>query len=144
MGGEELVHSVDELRVLVAGSSEAARAGRTKAEIVGRVLGFHELSVREVMLPRTELQALSTSASLDEVLHLAATSGHSRFPVYEDDLDHVVGVLYIKDLFVVLERGTPARLNCAASCDRHTWCLIACRWIPCFCSFSGSGGAWRL
>ena len=62
VGGDELVHSVDELRVLVAGS-EAGVLDETEAEIVGRVLGFHELSVREVMLPRTELQALSTSAS---------------------------------------------------------------------------------
>jgi CBS domain containing-hemolysin-like protein len=111
VGGEELVHSVDELRVLVAGSSEAGVLDETEAEIVGRVLGFHELSVREVMVPRTELQAIPVTANLDEVLHLAATSGHSRFPVYEGDLDHVVGVLYLKDLFAILEHGTPAHFN---------------------------------
>jgi putative hemolysin len=110
-GAEEMVHSVDELRVLVAGSSEAGVLDETEAEIVGRVLGFHELSVREVMVPRTELQAIPVTATLDEVLHLAATSGHSRFPVYEGDLDHVVGVLYLKDLFPVLEHGTPARFD---------------------------------
>ncbi|HLH25841.1 MAG TPA: hemolysin family protein [Chloroflexota bacterium] len=111
VGGEELVHSVDELRVLVAGSSEAGVLDETEAEIVGRVLGFHELSVREVMIPRTELQAIPVTASLAEVMHLAATSGHSRFPVYEGDLDHVVGVLYLKDLFPVLEHGIPARFD---------------------------------
>jgi CBS domain containing-hemolysin-like protein len=111
VGGEELVHSVDELRVLVAGSSEAGVLDETEAEIVSRVLGFHELAVREVMVPRTELQAMPVTASLDEVMHLAATSGHSRFPVYEGDLDHVVGVLYLKDLFAVLERGRPASFD---------------------------------
>ncbi len=111
VGGEELVHSVDELRVLVAGSSEAGVLDETEAEIVGRVLGFHELAVREVMVPRTELQAIPVTASLDEVLHLAATSGHSRFPVFEGDLDHVVGVLYLKDLFTVLEHRAPGRFD---------------------------------
>jgi putative hemolysin len=111
VGGEELVHSVDELRVLVAGSSEAGVLDETEAEIVGRVLGFHELSVREVMIPRTELQAIPVTATLDTVMHLAATSGHSRFPVYDGDLDHVVGVLYLKDLFPVLEHGVPARFD---------------------------------
>jgi CBS domain containing-hemolysin-like protein len=101
------VHSVEELRLLVAGSHEAGMLDETEAEIVTRVLGFHELAVREVMVPRTELQALPVTATLDDLIRLTATSGHSRFPVYEGDLDHVLGVLHLKDLFAVLEKGTP-------------------------------------
>jgi putative hemolysin len=110
-GGEELVHSVEELRLLVAGSHEAGVLDETEAEIVTRVLGFHELAVREVMVPRTELQALPVTATLDDVIRLTAMSGHSRFPVYEGDLDHVLGVLHLKDLFAVLEKGTPERFE---------------------------------
>jgi putative hemolysin len=106
--GEEAVHSPDELRLLVAGSQEAGVLDETEAEIVTRVLGFHELAVREVMVPRTELQALPVTATLGEVMRLAITSGHSRFPVYEGDLDHVLGVLHLKDLFKLLKQGRPA------------------------------------
>jgi putative hemolysin len=106
--GEELVHTAEEIRLLVAGSHEAGMLDETEAEIVTRVLGFHELAVREVMLPRTELQALPVTAARDEVMHLAATSGHSRFPVYEGDLDHVLGVLHLKDLLAALEPSQPA------------------------------------
>ncbi len=109
--GVELVHTAEELRMLVAGSSEAGVLDETEAEIVTRVLGFHELAVREVMIPRTELQALTVTATLPELMRLAATSGHSRFPVYEGDLDHVIGVLHLKDLFPVLEQGTPASFD---------------------------------
>jgi CBS domain containing-hemolysin-like protein len=106
VGGEELVHTPEELRLLVVGSREAGQLDETEAEIVGRVLGFAELAVREVMIPRTEVQALPVTATLPEVMHLAATSGHSRFPVYEGDLDHIVGVLHLKDLFGLLEHAT--------------------------------------
>jgi putative hemolysin len=105
-GGEELVHSVEELRLLVLGSHEAGVLDETEAEIVTRVLGFHELAVREVMVPRTELETLPATATLDEVMELAASSEHSRFPVYDGDLDHVVGVLHLKDLFALLEEAT--------------------------------------
>ena len=110
-GEQEMIHSVEELRLLVAGSSEAGVLDETEAEIVTRVLGFHELAVREVMIPRTELQALPVTATLPEVMRVAATSGHSRFPVYDGDLDHVVGVLHLKDLFAVLEQGAPAQFD---------------------------------
>ncbi|HLI28304.1 MAG TPA: hemolysin family protein [Chloroflexota bacterium] len=105
--GEELVHSADELRLLVIGSREAGVLDETEAEIVSRVLGFAELTVREVMVPRTEIQALPATATWREVLHLAATSGHSRFPVYDGDLDQLVGVLHVKDLFKLLEQCNP-------------------------------------
>ena len=106
--GEELVHTVEELKGLVLGSSEAGVLDETEAEIMTRTLGFAELAAREVMVPRTELQAVPITATLPEVIHLAATSNHSRFPVYEGDLDHIAGVLHLKDLFAVLEQGPPA------------------------------------
>lgn len=105
--GDELVHSPDELRMLVLGSREAGVLDETEAEIVSRVLGFAELSVREVMVPRTELQALPVTATWEQVVHLAATNGHSRFPVYDGDLDQLVGVLHLKDLFKRLEQPNP-------------------------------------
>lgn len=109
--GEELVHSVEELRLLVIGSREAGVLDETEAEIVGRVLGFAEVTVREVMVPRTEMQALPVTATLGEILDLAEVSGHSRFPVFDGSLDQIVGVLHLKDLIAVLKRGEPAPFN---------------------------------
>ncbi|HZU05450.1 MAG TPA: hemolysin family protein [Chloroflexota bacterium] len=109
--GEALVHSAEELRLLVVGSREAGVLDETEADIVTRVLGFAELAVREVMVPRTEIQALPVTATLEEAIHRAATSGYSRFPVYEGDLDHIVGILYVKDLFAVLEQGAARQFD---------------------------------
>ena len=59
---------------------------------------MRETTVREVMTPRVDLIALRSPAQVDDVLQAVRESGHSRFPLYEDDLDHLIGVLFVKDL----------------------------------------------
>jgi CBS domain containing-hemolysin-like protein len=56
-------------------------------------------TAREVMTPRVDVIALAVPVSLDDVARAVRRSGHSHFPVYEDDLDHLLGVLFVKDLF---------------------------------------------
>jgi putative hemolysin len=62
------------------------------------VIAFRDTSVREIMVPRTQLFSLTTDMSFKEVLSQVTQHGYTRWPVYTEDIDHVVGVFYIKDL----------------------------------------------
>ena len=73
------------------------------AEMIRNVLEFKDLTAREVMVPRRRISAIEASTSLERVLALVAADGHSRYPVYRETLDNVVGLLYAKDLFAVVQ-----------------------------------------
>ena len=68
-------------------------------EMISNVFDFRESKVDEVMTPRTEISAISNTESLEKVLHTFIDSGHSKLPVYEKDLDNIIGVVYLYDLF---------------------------------------------
>jgi CBS domain containing-hemolysin-like protein len=69
------------------------------------VLDMSNQTVRELMTPRTDLAALSTEASVGDVMKVITESGFSRIPVYEDSIDSIVGVVYAKDLLAYLQTG---------------------------------------
>ena len=68
-------------------------------EMISNVFDFRESSVYEAMTPRTEISAISNTDSLEKVLHTFIDSGHSKLPVYEKDLDNIIGVVYLYELF---------------------------------------------
>ena len=74
-------------------------------EMIYSVLQFGETLVREVMIPRPDMVAVPAGSNLHESLRIFIESGHSRAPVFEDDLDDVKGMLYAKDLLPVWHRG---------------------------------------
>jgi putative hemolysin len=67
---------------------------------------MRDMSVREVMTPRVDVVALAEPVSVDDVARAVKESGHSRFPVYTGDLDHLTGVLFVKDLFRMTDPPT--------------------------------------
>ncbi|MCB1009250.1 MAG: HlyC/CorC family transporter, partial [Acidobacteria bacterium] len=94
----EISHSEEELRLLLA-SRHAARLSDSKRDLLDNVFELFERVARQVMLPRSDVVYLSTQQSLAENLELARKSGHTRFPLCDGDLDSIVGVVHIKDLF---------------------------------------------
>lgn len=104
--GHELVHSVDELRILIRSSAESGMFERGENNIVEAVFEMGETRARQLMVPRTEIVAFQADAALDAVVDQAAESNLTKFPIFEDDLDQVVGVLHTKDLLRTLRRGT--------------------------------------
>ncbi len=76
-----------------------------KRDMIRGIVELSETVVKEVMVPRIDTVFLSADAAHDELLERIAESGHSRFPVYKDTIDNVVGVLYVKDLLRHLARG---------------------------------------
>ena len=69
-----------------------------KEDMIHGVEGLAETSVKEVMVPRIDVDFISSDTPTDELLSKVIASGHSRFPVYTDSIDNVIGVLYVKDL----------------------------------------------
>ena len=93
--------------VIEQGEEEGAIA-EDHAQMLRSVLEFKNTVAREIMVPRTQVVALELETSIDEVLASIMESGHSRYPVYRGQIDHVEGVLYAKDLFQVLRSTSDA------------------------------------
>jgi CBS domain containing-hemolysin-like protein len=85
--------------------SEGERTGaiaNEPAEMIRKVLDFKDLTAREVMVPRRHILGIDASMPLQDVVALVATEKHSRYPVFRDNLDNVIGLLSVKDLFAVV------------------------------------------
>ena len=92
-------------RLFTSASSDKVSRSSNAIDEQEMILGVRELAsttVKEVMVPRIDVEFVSLDAPIDESLETIIKSGHSRFPVYKDTIDNVVGMLYIKDLLVKL------------------------------------------
>ncbi len=96
--GHELVHSVEELKMIVTASAEEGVVEDEEREMLYAVFDFGELLVRQVMIPRTEILGFEADMNLDESIDVATHSTFTKFPVYDDNLDNILGVVHIKDL----------------------------------------------
>jgi len=101
---EEAPHSAEELRLLVERAEQGGVLGATDAEILGGVFEFSEKNAREVMTPRTGIVAIPIDASLDEAIQTVEDAGFSRYPVYRETVDDIVGMVHSKDLLKVLRK----------------------------------------
>lgn len=102
---EHLVHSPEELRMLFEASEEAGVLGEHEELMLSRVLEFSGLAAHQVMVPRTEVVAISADADLRQALATVAAHGHTRYPVVRGGLDNVMGLLHSKDLLRVIHEG---------------------------------------
>jgi CBS domain containing-hemolysin-like protein len=103
LGSEEGVHSPEELRMLVEQSQESGALDTADANMLEGVFEFSEKNARKVMTPRTEIDAIPHDATLADVLAIVEESGRSRYPVYEDTLDNIIGLVLTRDLIPVLQ-----------------------------------------
>jgi len=94
----EFAHDEEELRLLLS-SSNGAQLSTQKKELLDNIFELSHRMARQIMIPRQDVIYLSTTRSLTENLRIARRSGHTRFPLCEGDLDHVIGLIHIKDIF---------------------------------------------
>ncbi len=94
-----------ELRMLIGMSAEAGSVAEEEAELLDRVFHFGDRRTHEVMVPRTEAVFLARNATVREFYEVFGRDPHSRFPIYDGDPDHVVGVVGIKDVLRAIARG---------------------------------------
>lgn len=100
----EIAHSEEEIKMLVRASSEAGILEREEQYMVQRALAFSDLRGDQVMVPRTEIVALPLQLPKTELLAQVSDSGFTRYPVYRDTLDDIVGILNVKDLLPAIEQ----------------------------------------
>jgi CBS domain containing-hemolysin-like protein len=101
--GHQLVHSVEELRMLVSASAESGVVQEDESEMLQAVFDFRSLLVRQVMVPRTEMVAVEANTPLEDIIGLVSESTYTKFPVYENDLDHIIGIVHVKELLNLMQ-----------------------------------------
>jgi CBS domain containing-hemolysin-like protein len=97
-GGHAMVHSEEELKMLVTASQEAGVLEEGEEQMLHRVFAFADLTAGQVMVPRTELVAVAAETAGDALVDQIARGRHARLPVYRTNLDDVVGMLHVTDL----------------------------------------------
>ncbi len=104
-------YTAEELRQLVGISHKSGHIEADEKQLIERVFDFSDAEVREAMIPRTEVVALSVTATLDEAEQAFIDSGFSRLPVYRERLDEIVGVLFLKELLPYISRHNQNNAN---------------------------------
>jgi CBS domain containing-hemolysin-like protein len=104
---EEVIDEAEEEGEDRRGSHIVGDLSPIERKMLRNLLHFGEQTVDDVAVPRGEIIAIAETASFDEIVALFAEAGHSRLPVYRENLDEVVGMIHVKDVFAVLAEGRP-------------------------------------
>ena len=95
----------EEIRMMVDVGSEKGEIEQSEKEMINNIFEFDDRCVSEVMTHRTDMCAIPKTATLSEVAALALESGYSRIPVYDDNVDAILGIVYVKDLLRLIEQS---------------------------------------
>ena len=101
----------EEFKTLVEVGEEEGVLQREERAYIDNVLDFSSATASDMMKPRTSVVALDVEASEEEILELLKDNRYSRIPVYEDSIDHIIGILYMKDVVRLLAQGETIRLR---------------------------------
>ncbi|HEY0429628.1 MAG TPA: hemolysin family protein [Pyrinomonadaceae bacterium] len=108
---ESAVYNEDEIRQLIKISEEKGHLNKAERWLINRVFEFSETTVKEAMIPRTEIVGISDECALEEISRAFQQHGYSRLPVYHNSLDNMVGVIHSKDLMPFLLRSKSFKLE---------------------------------
>lgn len=98
---DELARHEKELLEAVSEGKLAGAVNEEEQEMIESIIEFRDSDVSEIMTPRTEIEAVERTATLADIKDLIARIGHSRIPIYDENIDNIVGVIYAKDLLQV-------------------------------------------
>lgn len=110
---EHDVVTEEEIMMMVDAGNETGVIEESQREMINNVFEFDDRTVSDVMTHRTDITAVKTPADIPEIVNIAISSGFSRIPVYEDTIDHIIGIIYVKDLLCFV--GSEASENAAAN-----------------------------
>jgi putative hemolysin len=99
--------SAAEIRLIVEQGSQQGVLEAEEEQMISAVMSLSESKLHEVMVPRIDIAAIDQEASFDDAVTLVLTEGHSRTPLYKESVDHIVGILYAKDLLRIIAAGGP-------------------------------------
>ncbi|MBU0741004.1 hemolysin family protein [bacterium] len=104
-GVEAMPHlSTGEIRSLIKEEEDGVNLEEDEREMIQSIFGFHETTVKEIMVPRIDMVALDASTPVFEALGVVAACRHSRIPLHEGNVDKITGLLYTKDLLALVDR----------------------------------------
>jgi CBS domain containing-hemolysin-like protein len=110
--GHEMVHTAEELALLVETSRRAGTVEKSEARIASKAFQFADLTAGDLMTPRTELEGIAVDLGKTELLRRVAASPHSHLPVYDGSLDNILGVIRARDVVsLVVDPAAPSDLR---------------------------------
>lgn len=101
----------DEIKTMINIGEEEGTIEAEEKNLLHRVFEFGDTEVSEVMVPRTEMEAISASATVKDVLELVSEKGFSRYPVMKENIDNIQGMLYIKDILITMSQTDITNLS---------------------------------
>lgn len=99
--------SAAEIRLIVEQGSQQGVLEAEEEQMISAVMSLSDSKLHEVMVPRIDIVAIDQEATFDEAVEVVLKEGHSRTPLYRESVDHIVGILYAKDLLRLIAAGGP-------------------------------------
>lgn len=96
----------EEIRLMINVGEEKGIFQETETNMINSIFEFDDTAAKEVMTPRTDIIAVDVDATIDEILEVIVEENFSRIPVYENSIDNIIGLLYVKDLFALIKKST--------------------------------------
>jgi CBS domain containing-hemolysin-like protein len=107
----EYYYTPEELQLIVEESQATGLLRPEAGRVLRELFEFGELTVGEAMVPRVEVTGIPEDATPEEIEEILVTTPHTRYPVYREDLDHIVGAVHVKDLLARLVEGRPLAVD---------------------------------
>lgn len=99
------LQSTEDLHYLLDQGMESGVLDSSEHELIKKVFEFNERMVKNIMVPRNKIAGVDVESGMDDVLERITSEGYSRVPIYEDDIDQVIGVIHTKDILPILTKG---------------------------------------
>jgi CBS domain containing-hemolysin-like protein len=120
----------DEVRKLVITGERGGLVTRSMRDMITGVMNLDEGQVSQIMTPRSKLDAIDIGWSWEQLLEAVSQSGRTRMPVYEDTLDNIIGILFVKDLMIMMrDRNAPDDAAAILKILREPWLIPATRQV---------------
>lgn len=103
---EQEIHSEDELKLIIAESEEGGAIEPNERELIQNVFDFDDRIVRQVMVPRVKISGMQADLTISEAMDLVLREGYSRYPVFENSFDGIIGIVHAKDIITVYVQKT--------------------------------------
>lgn len=96
-----LAHSIEEFNMLINASYKEGMLNETEKDMLQNVFKFSDLTAKQVMIPRTDMVCIPSDITFDELNAITVENQYTRYPVYEENLDHISGIIHVKDLYAL-------------------------------------------
>ena len=101
----------DDIRDLMDAGEELGSIEGIQKDMVNNIFEFDDITAAEIMTPRTDVSAIDVDTPIEEAVRQSIEDGYSRLPVFEEDIDHVIGILYVKDLLPYVGKSVPKKVT---------------------------------